>query len=79
MATGLRRRLGRLRTVVHLRPPASSSSPAATTARPSEAEIGQRRLATFRQILGVMVPGRLLDLGAGHVKFSITAKYLAGR
>ncbi|HEX7473327.1 MAG TPA: methyltransferase domain-containing protein [Candidatus Limnocylindrales bacterium] len=38
--------------------------------RPSDEELGERRLATFRQILGTLPPGRLLDLGAGHGAFS---------
>ena len=76
MATGLRRRLGRLRRLVRPTPRAVSPKPATTAARPSEAEIGERRLSTFRSILGAMTPGRLLDLGAGHGKFSLIGQEL---
>lgn len=66
-----RRRLGRLRG--SFRPGSGAPNPSREEpiVRPSEAEIGERRLATFRQILGTMPPGRLLDLGAGHGAFSL--------
>ena len=71
MATTLRRRLGGFRRLVRPALDAPSRRPDATGARPNDDEIGERRLAAFRQILGVMSPGRLLDLGAGHGKFSM--------
>jgi hypothetical protein len=44
--------------------------------RPSDEEIGERRQATFRQLLGLMPPGRLLDLAAGHGLFSLIGQEL---
>ena len=74
MAATWRRRLGRLRGALRPKPDALASPGHAATPvqgpRPSEEEIGERRLATFRQVLGALPPGRLLDLGAGHGAFS---------
>jgi hypothetical protein len=74
MAATWRRRLGRLRrafrtTPTPPAPPRERVAPVPAP-RPSEEEVGERRLATFRQILGTLAPGRLLDLGAGHGAFS---------
>jgi hypothetical protein len=72
MAATLRRRLGRLRRALRSgATTAAAARPEVSIPRPTEAETGERRLATFRQILGVMPPGRLLDLGAGHGAFSL--------
>lgn len=40
---------------------------------------GDRRLATFRDILRPMQPGRLLDLGTGHGKFALIAHEMGWR
>jgi SAM-dependent methyltransferase len=75
MPMRLRRRLRRIRRL--LRPVSargSRRSPAAR--RPSEDEIGERREATFRRLLGLLPPGRLLDLGAGHGRFSLIGQEL---
>jgi hypothetical protein len=34
---------------------------------------GRRRIQIFQRLLGLFEPGRLIDLGAGHGKFSIAA------
>jgi SAM-dependent methyltransferase len=39
-------------------------------------QVGQLRLDIFQRILEPLTPGRLLDLGAGHGKFSLIARDL---
>jgi hypothetical protein len=82
MATTWRRRLGRVRRALLPGAPAGraartpSPDPEPQAARPTDPEIGERRLATFRHILGALPPGRLLDLGAGHGLFSLIGQEL---
>jgi len=76
MAATWRRRLGRLRTRLRGKPRAQPRRPQDPDPRPSDPDVGQRRLDTFRRILGAMPPGRLLDLGAGHGAFSLIGQEL---
>lgn len=76
MAATWIRRLGRLGKPRRRIPASPSAAAPEEPNRPSEAEVGERRLATFRKILGAMPPGRLLDLGAGHGAFSLIAHEL---
>ena len=76
MVATWRRRLGRLRGRLRRRPAVPVPAHEEQARRPSEAEVGERRLATFRRILAAMPPGRLLDLGAGHGAFSLIANEL---
>ena len=55
-------------------PSARTDSPSAPTL--VEADGSERRLAVFRDILGPMRPGRLLDLGTGHGEFALIAQEL---
>jgi hypothetical protein len=71
-----RRRLGRLRGSPPPNRPGAPRAVAEPVARPSEAEVGELRLATFRRILAALPQGRLLDLGAGHGAFSLIGRDL---
>lgn len=60
-------------------PPPSTNGFVATPTeapRPNADQVGRRRLETFRRLLAPMRPGRLLDLGAGHGRFSLIAHEL---
>lgn len=50
--------------------------PAQGRTSPSPGSRPVDRLEAFRTLLGTMKPGRLLDLGAGHGKFSLVAQEL---
>jgi methyltransferase family protein len=76
MAESWRRRLGRLRRRLGGRSAAPAAKRTDPTPAPNQEEVGQRRLAAFRRILGALPPGRLLDLGAGHGAFSLIGQEL---
>jgi hypothetical protein len=70
------------------RPPVSAGRTAAPATAPSIPAIewihpadgsGEHRVVSFKALLGLFPPGRLLDLAAGHGLFSVTAQEMGWR